>query len=109
MEKYSAVTGMDIYYCLNEVDGVQLWNFSTFDNGGSELEGARSQATPAYKDGYVYLTSYCYQYTDNGTLKQGYVYCVDANTGVEQWGTTLEQNACGSVACGDDGYVYVST
>jgi outer membrane protein assembly factor BamB len=97
------------YYCLNEVDGVQLWNFSTFDNGGSELEGARSQATPAYKDGYVYLTSYCYQYTDNGTLKQGYVYCVDANTGVEQWGTTLEQNACGSVACGDDGYVYVST
>jgi outer membrane protein assembly factor BamB len=97
------------YYCLNETNGALLWNFSTFDDGGSGLGGTRAQGCAAYKDGKVYLTSYCYQHTENGSLKQGYVYCVDAENGTELWRTSLEQNACGSVTCGDDGRVYVTT
>jgi outer membrane protein assembly factor BamB len=97
------------YYCLNETNGTLLWNFSTFDDGGSGLGGTRVQGTAAYKDGKVYLTSFCEGYSENGTLKQGWVYCVDAENGTEFWRISLEQNACGSVACGDDGRVYVTT
>jgi outer membrane protein assembly factor BamB len=97
------------YYCLNETDGTQIWKFSVYGSGGSGLNGARTQGCAAYMDGKVYLTSFCYQNTVNGELVQGFVYCVDANTGKEIWNQTLEQNACGSVTCGDDGRVYVTT
>ncbi|WP_167879463.1 PQQ-binding-like beta-propeller repeat protein [Methanococcoides sp. NM1] len=97
------------YYCLNETDGTELWNFSTFDDGGSGLSGPRAQGYAAYMGGKVYLTSFSYQNTVNGSLTQGFVYCVDADTGTKLWETSLEQNACGSVACGDDGRVYVTT
>ncbi|WP_167880847.1 PQQ-binding-like beta-propeller repeat protein [Methanococcoides sp. AM1] len=97
------------YYCLNEADGTQLWNFSVYDSGGTGLNGPRAQGCVAYMDGKAYLTSFSYQHVENGSLAQGFVYCVDAETGTEKWKTSMEQNGCGSVACGDDGRVYVSS
>jgi outer membrane protein assembly factor BamB len=97
------------YYCLNETDGTEIWNFSVYDSGGTGLNGPRAQGCVAYKDGMAYLTSYSYQHMENGSLTQGFVYCVDAETGEEEWRTKMEQNACGSVMCGDDDRVYVTT
>jgi outer membrane protein assembly factor BamB len=102
------------YYCLDEYNnGTEIWNFSVFGtpgSGGESVGGARAQGSAAYKDGYVYLTSWYYHYSVNGTYEQGYVYCVDADTGVEEWRTILTQNACGSVSFGDEeGVCYVTT
>ena len=76
------------YYCLDEGAGTEIWNFTVFGtpgSGGEDVGGARAQGCAAYKDGYVYLTSWYYHYSVNGSYEQGYVYCVDADTGVEQW------------------------
>ena len=100
------------YYCLYETNGTEIWNFTIYgyeSNGDYSLNSPKAQGCAAYKDGWVYLTSFNYQNVINGSNAQGFVYCVDPDTGVERWRTVLAQNGCGSVACGDDGRVYVST
>jgi outer membrane protein assembly factor BamB len=95
------------YYALDAYSadpaGSELWRFKATRSGGSS-SGLRLQATPAYKDGRIYVTSFDY----NAPTYQGYVYCVDAATGSEIWKKGLKHNACGSVSVGDNA-VYVTT
>lgn len=63
-----------ILYCLNTVNGADLWYFYT---GGYDI------SSPAVYDGRVYISSvYEYDYI-------GKIYCLDAATGDEIWNSSL--------------------
>ena len=80
------------YFCFAEDTNEELWNFTV---------PGYAQATPAYSDGKVFLTS--------GThSSEGNVYCVDASSGIEIWSKSLPQDALGSPAV-SNGVVYVTT
>ncbi|WP_177187941.1 outer membrane protein assembly factor BamB family protein [Methanolobus profundi] len=97
------------YYCLNEVDGTEIWNFPIY--GASETGGTstgKAQGTVAYVDGLVYMTSGCDQNIIDDVLTEGFLYCVDADTGEEYWNQTFEHNVYCSPAV-VDGVVYLTT
>ncbi len=83
------------YYCTDINTGEVLWNFTAEGN---------AQATPAYKDGHIYFTSWEY-----GVNYSGNVYCVDADSGELVWHQNkIERSCSGSPAIYGD-IVYVTT
>lgn len=83
------------YYCSDQETGKELWSI--------EVEGL-AMGTPAYSDGYVYLTSLTESGFDNG----GYLYCVDADTGKLIWKLATTKDASGTPSIYND-VVYVTT
>ncbi|MDK2974386.1 MAG: hypothetical protein PWP08_757, partial [Methanofollis sp.] len=92
------------YFAFDEYTGEELWNF-TIDDRNPEIEGSRAQSCPAYKDGRVYVTSWSY----NSPGNDGYVYCLDADTGALIWKQrNLALNPCGSPMIHND-TLYITT
>jgi outer membrane protein assembly factor BamB len=78
------------YYCLNESDGTEIWNFT--------VDGA-AQSTPvvSVSDNQVFFGSYT-----GVCVPGGVAYCVNMATGGEIWNFTTDNSFCGSVTIGDD-------
>ncbi|WP_094228423.1 outer membrane protein assembly factor BamB family protein [Methanolobus psychrotolerans] len=95
------------YYSYDETTGALLGSFEVFKSGP---QGPRAQGTPAYYDGKLYLTSVSYQYyNESDVLREGYLYCVDADDlSHEYWRCDFENGLWGSAAVAD-GIVYVAT
>ena len=70
------------YYCLDEVTGEELWNFTVEGN---------AQSTPAIDQGRVVFGSWEWGLG-------GKVYCVDLRDGSEIWNMTTKNSPCGSAA-----------
>jgi outer membrane protein assembly factor BamB len=81
------------YYCLNVVDGTEIWNFTVDDN--------YAQSTPAISDGRVVFGGWTW---GDG----GHIYCVNLTTGSEEWAFATPHHPCGSAAI-SGGVVYTTT
>ncbi|NIA10273.1 MAG: PQQ-binding-like beta-propeller repeat protein [Nitrospiraceae bacterium] len=83
------------YYCLNESDGTEIWNFT--------VDGA-AQSTPVVSvaDNRALFGSY-----SGVCVPGGVAYCVNMTTGDEIWNFTTDNSFCGSVTIGD-GVVYLT-
>jgi outer membrane protein assembly factor BamB len=81
------------YYCLNEANGADIWNFTVDDN--------YAQSTPAISDGMVVFGSWTWG-------EGGHIYCVNLTTGSEGWNITTPDHPCGSAAI-SGGVAYIST
>ncbi|NOQ48530.1 MAG: PQQ-binding-like beta-propeller repeat protein [Methanococcoides sp.] len=95
------------YYARDETTGELLGSYQVFQSGP---QGPRAQGTPTYYDGKLYLTSASYQYhNESGALREGYLYCVDANNlSNEKWRHDFENGLWGT-ASAENGIVYVAT
>nr|WP_321430991.1 PQQ-binding-like beta-propeller repeat protein [uncultured Methanolobus sp.] len=95
------------YYSYDETTGELLGSFQVFQSGS---EGPRAQGSPAYYNGKLYLTSVSYQYyNESDVLREGYLYCVDADDlSHEYWRCDFENGLWGSASVAD-GVVYVAT
>ncbi|MCM1987061.1 PQQ-binding-like beta-propeller repeat protein [Methanococcoides seepicolus] len=95
------------YYARNETTGELLGSFQVFQSG---RQGPRAQGSPTYYDGKLYLTSVSYQYhNESGALREGYLYCVDANDlSNEIWRFDFENGLWGTASV-ENGIVYVAT
>ena len=85
------------YFAFDEKTGQQIWSFTV---------SGYAQGTPAYHNGKLFLTSWYYEESP-----AGYLYCVNADTGVLLWTTysdSSDQQFCGS-PCIAAGYVYVTS
>ncbi|MCM1987050.1 PQQ-binding-like beta-propeller repeat protein [Methanococcoides seepicolus] len=89
---YHGDYGANTYYCYNESNDTELWNFKVT---------GYAQATPAYSDNKVYFTGCIYR-------DSGYVYCVDADTGSEIWNRTFDSETDGTPTIYGD-TLYVTT
>ena len=81
------------YYCLNESDGTEIWNFTVADDD--------AQSTPAISDGRVVFGGWTWGLG-------GHIYCVNLTTGSEEWNITTPDHPCGSAAV-SGGVVYMTT
>ena len=79
----------DRVYCLDAVNGTQVWNYTT---------GYWMVSSPAVVDGRVYVGSY----------EGGRVYCLDAVNGTQVWNYTIGWEVQGSPAV-VDGRVYIGS
>ena len=80
------------YYCLDEMTGKELWNFTVEGN---------AQSTPAIGQSRVVFSGW-----DWGM--GGMIYCVSLENGSEIWSTITENLPCGSAAIQGDA-VYMTT
>lgn len=93
------------YYCLDATTPGDLFGlFWQFDC----LKGQYSQATPAYDNGVVYLTSWKTRGSGELLEHYGHVYAVDVETGTEIWSSSVPYCCCCS-PCVAYGNVYVTT
>jgi len=81
-----------IFYCLNAVNGVELWTFYTDGN---------SISSPAVANNRVYISAF------NDYELTGKVYCLDATTGDEIWNNFLFSPYSSPVVMNDR--LYIST
>jgi outer membrane protein assembly factor BamB len=80
------------YYCLDEMNGDLIWNFT--------VEGS-AQSTPAIADGKAVFGAWEWGLG-------GYICCADLEDGTEIWSIQTENSPCGSAAI-IDGTVYMTT
>lgn len=80
-------------FCIDTITGEKIWDFVT--------EGMAS-STPVFYNGNVYIL------TSSSETYQGYLYCIDAETGVEQWSSIYTNLITTPMIYNDNLYVAIA-